>query len=454
MGKLSRRNLILFAGCNFGWSLAFYNVNNLLNYFYIPNNEGGGAMFPLFIPKNKALLGLTILGLIVAFGRIIDAVSDPVIANISDRRSNRFGKRRFFMLISSFPLALFGLLAFMPPIQETNILNGLYLMVILLGFYLAMTTYVVPCSALVGELGYTKTDRLNLSTFSSVGWALGFAFGNTIYLFQSTFEGIGYTSVRSFQISVMIFSLLSFITLFFSAFFIQERPDIPASNTPVFRSLISSLGNSNLRLFLISEVAYWFAMTFIQTGISYYIVTLLGLDKSFATTAMMSLFVVSFMFYVPVNLLARRIGKKRMELIGFVVLAIAYSFVQLMGRVPIAPEVQIMIVALTASLPMAIFGIMPFAIISDIADKDAQETGDNKIGVFYALRGFFMKVGTSFAGLIFPSIILWGGTDLSDFGIRMTGVFGVVFCLIGFGFMIRFKDYYHDSSLIVEGSKS
>ncbi|MDR1947816.1 MAG: MFS transporter [Spirochaetaceae bacterium] len=437
---LSRKALILYAVCNFGWSLAFYNVNNVLNYFYFPNIVNGGSMFPLFIPPKGMLFGLTFLGLIIAFGRIIDAITDPIIANISDRSKHRWGKRRFFMLAGSFPSALFGFLAFCPPLLKTGLFNGFYLLLILLFYYISLTMYVVPCSALVGELSETKTERLNLSTASSVGWALGFGSGSTIYALQSAIEKAGYSPVKAFQTAIFVLAVVSFITMFVPAYFIRENNNKRSLGISVFASLREAIHNRNLCLFLISELAYWFALTFIQTGISYYVVSLLGLDKSFATICMVLMLLVSFVFYVPINLFARRIGKKNTILGGYTVLGLTFILIFLLGRVGIMPEIQAVIVALVTAVPVGIFGILPFAIIGDLAEKDGKDTGNYKIGVFYALRGIFMKSGTSLAGLLFPTVIVLGSGEINRFGIRMTGLFGLIFCLIGFVFMIRYKE--------------
>lgn len=440
MENLTKKNLIFYGLCNFGWSLAFYTVNNLLNYFYFPNIEKGESMFPIFIPTNRVIIGLTFLGLIIASGRIIDAITDPIIANLSDKTERKRGKRRFFMLISAFPAALFGCLAFFPPFFDTTINNGFYLMIVLLFYYISLTMYVVPCSALVGELGNSKVERLNLSTASSVGWAIGFAFGSMIYTIQSIFENSGQTSTKAFQLAIVVFSIISFSSMIIPAYFIKESNYKKATNISLMSSLKGVFNNKNLKLFLISELSYWFALTFIQTGISYYTVSLLELDKSFASVAMMIIFLVGFAFYVPINFFARRIGKKRTVLFGYILLAISFLSVIFLGKVSIEPQIQVIAVSLLAAVPIGIFGILPFAIIGDLAEEDGKVNGDYKIGIFYALRGIFMKGGTSLAGLLFPTILILGTGKINEFGIRMTGVLGFMFCIIGFAFMTQYKE--------------
>ena len=53
-----------------------------------------------------------------------------------------------------------------------------------------------------------------------------------------------------------------------------------------------------------------------------------------------------------------------------------------------------------AALPMAIFGILPQAVVADIAQSDAITSGSNREGMFYAARTFAFKLGQSLSMLI------------------------------------------------------
>jgi len=121
---------------NLGWSLASYGVSNLLNYFYVPNLVDGTPMFPRFIRTGSVVLGLTIVGLVAFGGRLFDAITDPMIAGMSDRSGHRLGKRRVYMAVSAVPLGLFSLLVFVPlsPVQIGA--NVVWLGATLLLFYL------------------------------------------------------------------------------------------------------------------------------------------------------------------------------------------------------------------------------------------------------------------------------------------------------------------------------
>ncbi len=67
----------------------------------------------------------------------------------------------------------------------------------------------------------------------------------------------------------------------------------------------------NFLFFTISDLAYWVALTFITTGLVYYMTALLQMDKAVYSQYMIILFALSFIVYVPFNVIDRKIGKKK-----------------------------------------------------------------------------------------------------------------------------------------------
>jgi len=121
---------IMYALGQLGWSLASFSIGNLLIYFYLPPESGDRAIFPAYIYQGYVIGVLTIIGLIYAFGRLWDAVTDPIIAGMSDRSRSPFGRRRKFLAISAFPFALLSILAFTPPVNALSPWNAVWLFVI------------------------------------------------------------------------------------------------------------------------------------------------------------------------------------------------------------------------------------------------------------------------------------------------------------------------------------
>ena len=150
MKKLTRRVIWLFAVGQLGWSILSALVTNWIITFYEPDTEMLKAGQTLFLPQGRVILGMfTILGGIYALGRVFDAVTDPWIANRSDRSRNPKGRRLPFMRRAALPLAVVTVLVYCAPVNGQSPVNGVWVLVMMLLFYLFMTLYCTPYNALI-----------------------------------------------------------------------------------------------------------------------------------------------------------------------------------------------------------------------------------------------------------------------------------------------------------------
>ena len=65
---------------------------------------------------------------------------------------------------------------------------------------------------------------------------------------------------------------------------------------------------------------------------------------------------------------------------------------------------QGLVLSVVGAIPMAAFGILPQAIVANIADASSKTTGQDRQGMFYAARTFAMKMGQSVAMLLFTGV--------------------------------------------------
>ena len=437
--------LLLYAIGQTGWSLAVYGVSNLLNYFYLPPEADHATVFPSYIYQG-AILGIaTLLGLISFGGRFIDAFIDPIVAGWSDRTVSRLGRRRKFMALSFIPLALFGWLAFMPLQEGESTLNALWLIFTLALFYFSLSMYVTPYTALISELGHKGNQTMLISTIVSVTWALGFGIGISIYYVQQLIgDAMAWPPHKAFQAGLGIFALLSALFMAIPVLFVNEprySTQIPSEKSS-WEAVKAVFNDHNFKWFAVSDLMYWVSLTFIQMGMGYYITVLLELPSEQASLLQMVMLGVSFLFYVPVNIMARKWGKKRLMQISFLSFALVFIAVACMGKLAIPPLTYALGLGVLAALPIAIFSILPNAVVSDIIEQDALETGDHKAGQFYAVRTFMMKVGISLANLLFPSLLLLGKSSENSFGIRLTAIIAALFCILGWAFFRPYRDKF------------
>lgn len=432
---------IIYALGQLGWCLASFSAINLLIYFYMPSEASqDSANFPTFIFQGAVLGVLTIVGVINFGSRIFDAITDPWIANWSDQISSTFGKRKLMMAIGVIPFALFSFLIFYP-ISDDIAINSWWLIFTIVLFYLSMTVYVVPYTALISELGHQKEDRMLISTLISVTWALGFLIGNSAYAVQALFEQ-SRSSTEAFQLTVGIFSIVSFIFMLVPILFLKENtyceqkaeaPNIKAALRTVFK-------DKNYLYFMTSDLMYWLAVTFIQSGVSFYITILFGLEKAYASLFMTIGFLSSFLLYVPINILVKKIGKKRTLSIAFLAFSVTFGLT-VVADLALLPRMPLFyLLAILSAFPLACFGIIPNAIIADVVHAHEARTGQAQAGMFYAVRNFMMKLGVSLANLLFPSLLLLGNSIDNPMGVRGSAVCAFVFCLIGYGIFLQYQE--------------
>ncbi len=440
--KLPFWKAILYGLGVFGWSLGTYGAGNLLVYFYMPP-EGGKALFPSFIHQGAILGIFTIIGVISASSRLFDAVMDPLIANWSDRSKSNLGRRRKYLAIGGLPLALFSVLVFIPFPEASQFLNGAWLTFTVVSFYFLMSLYGIPLTALMSELGHTADERLMLSTVNSIMWALGFVLGSQSMVFQGILErSYGFDPKSSFQAVMIAFASIGFIFMYVPVFGINERRYSAghAVEDGVWDSLKETFGNKHFQRFVISDFCYWVAITLLTTGLVYYVTVLLELDKEVFSHLMLVLFALSFLFYMPVNLLAKKFGKKNVLISAFFIFGIIYALVFPLGRLPIPKMMQGYIIAVLGAFPVAAFGVLPNAMIGDISEAHSVNTGSHKAAMFFGARTFMLKMGQMIGSLIYPSLLLQGRSVGDDLGIRLSGPAGCVFCIIGMLTLIRYRE--------------
>lgn len=430
--------LWVFAIGQLGWSTLSGIISNWLVYYYQPGQSLLSQGHQIFITQGAVFLGLTVIGLITASGRIFDAFTDPWIAGKSDRCPHRLGRRMPFLRYAAVPFGFFTTLVFVSPVNAESSVNNLFLLAMVLCFYLAMTCYCTPYNALIPELGRTQELRINVSTFISTTYFFGTAIAYLLPNIAAAFEP-GFGSVGGFRITVGILSAFAVVCMLVPSFAIDEHAYAVTqpSQTGTLGSLAKTFKNKQFRTFVESDILYWIALTMFQTGLPFYITELMGLDDgmTFPLFALMTL--ISFACYAPVNLLAKRLGKKKMVVFAFLFFAGAFLITAFVGTLGIPGVAWGVVVAVLAAIPMAILGILPQAVVADIAEVDSIATGEARQGMFYAARTFAFKLGQSVSILMFTSIALIG---TEGFGYRLTAFTAAAFCLAGGLVFLRYRE--------------
>ena len=449
--RLTKKEMWIFAIGQLGWSILGGIINTWLVTFYLPTQASVEKGAKFYVPTGLVIFGvLTVLGLISFICRIFDAVTDPWIASLSDRSKNPKGRRIPFMQKAAIPFALMTVLVFFAPVEAISTINIIWVLLFLILFYLFMTMYCTPYNALISEFGKTQEDRMYISTAIS----LTFFFGTLIAYLPFVFASFLQSAVSyawSYRILFIILACVALVCMMIPCIKLKETDFVEAkpSESNAMKSLSKTFRNRNFRRFAASDIAYWIGLTLFQTGLPFFVKVSMQLDEFYTTVFLGGMTVLSACFYPFVSKLVTKHGKKKLVIIGFLGLALAYVITALIGIIPgltgIIPGALIVVVA---AFPMALLGIIPQAIVADVAEQDSIVTGEKREGMFFAARTFAMKFGQSIAMLVFTSLAVLGTTqDLSSndltaspVGLRIVAIVAVFFCVLGAIILISYDE--------------
>ena len=445
--------MIIFAIGQLGWSMLSGIISAWLVTFYLPTSNDLKAGAIQFITPGLVVGGiLTILGLITALSRVFDAVTDPLIANLSDRSKNKRGRRIPFMQYAAIPLAIVTVLLFCPPGPARSGINVAWLSILIVLFYLFMTMYCTPYNALISEFGKTQDDRMFISTAISLTFFAGTMLAYTPFVFAGMLQSSVDFS-QSYRICFIVLAAIAAVAMLLPTFLLKERElvDAEASKSDMFKSLAATFKNKDFRIFAGSDIMYWVGLTLFQTGLPFFVKVSMKIDESYTMLFLGGMTVLSACFYPFVSKLVKKYGKKKLTIFGFLGLALAYVVAGLIGILGTAENPGLLgigvipgvvfgaVICVIAAFPMALLGIIPQSIVADVAEADGKETGENREGMFFAARTFAMKWGQALAMLIFTSLAIIGTTQnvdsneitASTLGMTIVGAVAVVFCVLG-----------------------
>jgi glycoside/pentoside/hexuronide:cation symporter, GPH family len=423
-----------------GWSVMINLIGVILVYMYLPPAVSG---LPRLITQ-VAILGIfNAIAIITASGRLVDALYDPFIAQFSDSSNNPKGRRIPLMKLAIIPSLVFCCLVFYPLKQEESALNIVWLVIMLVGFYVSSTTYIIPYNALLPELAPRAEDKVRLATWQSVGYVVGIGIASNAFTLTDVLQHAWYIPrLAALQYTVFFMVLLAAIFMAITAFAIDEKKYCigKPSAVPMKQALRETLRNKRFLLFIVADFSYFIAVTIITSGLMYFVTVLLRLEEKMGNTLMMTMVGVSFLFYPVVNYLAKKIGKKIIVIVSLFILSGVFLGIYFLGKGTMNPELQIYLLLMVAAIPLASLNILPNAILAEIIEKDTLDTGANKEGIYFAVRYFFVKIAQTVGIALFSMFLLYGKDVGNDFGIRLNGISGFILCFIAAVIFTQFKE--------------
>ncbi len=419
------------------------------------------AVFFYLIPRDFGLhdlvgrqtyLGvLTIMGMAILAGRLMDGISDPLVATLSDRTKSPLGRRKPFMMISAFPLCLTAVLIFYPPfVDQTSIWNGLWAAGFWLVFYIFFTGYITPYFALISELGHTNDLRINFGTIHALFAILGMVLATIFFpLLVTVFRDGGMDIRPAYQITAMVFGFIALVSLYITTFSFNEKKHCLPAQKPVtgmWVSMRSILSIKAFRTFLIGELLLQFAIFMLNLGLLFYVTVLFDKEERFLTILGGVLIGVALISFPFVNKLSKRIGKRKPIILGVVIMIVACFtiFILSYNLTDFAFYVAVAMFAL-GGVTLSTCTILTLPVYADLAREESLRTGVKREAMFYASRNLPLKFTIALAGVCFSYLL----SDRFDefFGIQLSILLVAIFSLLSLFFFLAYPEKEVEASL-------
>ena len=436
---LPQRIVLALSAGYLGMSVLVNLLNTLLVFFYLPPETAG---LPTLVSDATVLGVLNVIAIIAAAGRFTDAITDPIIASRSDNSTHRRGRRIPFMAVGMVPAAVATVLMFVPPVGSESGWNIVWLLGVQVVLYVSLTAYVTPAFALVADLGANPSERLRLSTWTSMAWAIGLVLAAATLFLAGVLDG-PFSVVRGWQVAVVIVCGIALAFMAIPVFLIDETKYSrnEPSTMPLVASLRTVLGNGFFRFYACADFAYFSGLAIIQTGILFYVTVLLELEEWVSTVLLLLMVVVSaFLFPLVAGWARRQGGGRRLTVFAFLVASGVFLTIAGLGLLDGLPFVQAALPIAVFALPFAILSVMPQWILADIAEHAARTGGEAQAGMFYATRTFLQKLATTLGVVMFALLLQFGRDVGDDLGVRLTGIGGAILYAVAASLFSRYDE--------------
>ena len=386
---------------------------------------GGGcfviinSFFAVFLTK---ALGMptALAGTIPMVGKIWDAITDPIMGNITDRTSSRFGPKRFYILIGSIASAVTFVLMWLRVSTPSIAVMYVFYIVMYCLFSTGFTIFSVPYSGLLPDMMDDYTMRSKFSNMRMVWSTLGAMVCGIV----PTFMIKDNLDPASYLRCALLFGLLFFITsitVFFGTWEKQKEP-VRSTMRESFPQAVSVFKNRSFRLFLGLYLFGQCGMDFISGMAVYYVDDVLNAYQNGYFTYIMAALMISQLLGMAVfGPIMSHTSKKMAIMIGAPVRLIGIAGLYLFSHEGAS---LLPILALTALVGFGNAGSLTgiFAVMADMTDVDELITSVRRPGVVSSMATFIRKVSSGLSAALIGFLLAAVGYDevLASTGARQS----------------------------------
>lgn len=378
----------------------------------------------LFFYYNQVLgLSGSLAGTAALLALLVDAITDPMVGQYSDRFESRWGRRHPFMLAGAIPFGVAMVLLFSPPVGLGE--TGLFCWMLGGAIFvrLMLTLFFVPHLSLGAELVrdyYGRTSLIGYRVFFTyAGILITSVAGFSLFFPPSEAYSNGMLNRASYPYFGLFCGMLGTLAMLISVF--GTRRAIPALSRPVqvglektallaFVDVFRTLRQASFRV-LFAAVLVFSTLAGVTQTLLIYVATYVFEFQPGHLAGLASSVLLGILFASPVaQWLSRRLDKRR-ALATCVILGGIFAFSPqilyfggLLAYLSTSSKFALIFAVNGISQVFFIgYVILLDSMLSDSIDEHELDSGRREEGLFFAARSFATKasygLGSFFAGI-------------------------------------------------------
>ena len=389
--KIGLRPLLIYAQAQTGLNLCATLIGLHLLYFY----------------TDRKGLSPSLAGLAFFLALVLDAMTDPLVGNISDRARFKSGRRRPFFF-ASIPMALCYYLLLSPPSLHAGLFVWFF------GFYFLMLTsrkiYETAYSALMPELTLDYDERTKLSTFRMLLGTVGDISG-ALLPFAATYL---FARGTDFRVTGAICAIVVAGGAMLAYTGLRERAEFSTlERSRLWASIKSMAGNRPFIILLIATTLAIMAIN-IPTVLIRFLAKYWYHDENAAARWLIAYFagsVISYPFWFRITI---RFEKKPAFVVAMVCNALGSLLFMLM-----TPQSTIALYLLMAFTGFSAIGIWvtQYSAAADVIEWDEERTGQRQEGAYGGITSMSIKLAVAASMILVGPVLSWVGYKPGGSGI-------------------------------------
>ena len=340
------------------------------------------------------------VGTLMAVSRVWDAINDPMMGVIVDKRKRTTdGKFRPYLKYMGIPLGIFTILTFLVIPNMPQGMKLPYAYITYIGFGMAYTAINIPYGSLASVMTNDPVQRTELSTWRNISSI--FAMIPLMVLTPKlVFDASGAVSPKGFLIAAVLYVIIANIGYRLCYKMTTERiinevkEDAPKAS---LGETLKTLGKNKALIGLILSSLGTLTAMFLPNALNAYL-----FKDYFQAPGLLSLagllpMVGTFLAIPVTGKLVAKFGKKNIAIYSGIVSIAAYVVLVLF---PTKNPMLYIALITVSGFGTALYGMIVWALVGDVIDYQEYLSGKREEGIVYATYSLSRKLVQAIVGSI------------------------------------------------------